>query len=54
VAYARSFGLPAWGVEAADDFLPLLRRALALDTPSLLVVPVDPRENQQLGALVAA
>jgi acetolactate synthase-1/2/3 large subunit len=54
VAYARSFGLPAWGVEAADDFLPLLRRALTLDTPSLIVVPVDPRENQQLGAMVAA
>ena len=51
VAYARSFGLPAWAVEAADDFLPLLRRALTLDMPSLIVVPVDPRENQQLGAL---
>ncbi len=54
VAYARSFGLPAWAVEAADDFLPLLRRALALDMPSLIVVPVDPRENQHLGAMAAA
>jgi acetolactate synthase-1/2/3 large subunit len=49
VGYARSFGLPAWQVEQADDFLPLLRRALALDAPSLIVVPVDARENQRLG-----
>jgi acetolactate synthase-1/2/3 large subunit len=50
VAYARSFGMPAWAVEQAADFLPLLQRALALDTPSLIVVPVDPQENQRLGA----
>jgi acetolactate synthase-1/2/3 large subunit len=49
VAYARSFGLPAWQVEQADDFQPLLQRALALDGPSLIVVPVDARENQRLG-----
>jgi acetolactate synthase-1/2/3 large subunit len=49
VAYARSFGLPAWQVEQADDFQPLLQRALALDGPALIVVPVDARENQRLG-----
>ena len=48
VAYARSFGLPAWQVEQAEDFLPLLQRALDLDTPSLIAVPIDPREHQRL------
>lgn len=41
VAYARSFGLPGFAVEATDDFAPILRRALDLDTPSLIAVPVD-------------
>jgi hypothetical protein len=29
--------------------LPLLRRALDLDAPSLIVVPIDARENRHLG-----
>jgi acetolactate synthase-1/2/3 large subunit len=41
VMFAESFGLPAWRVGAAEEFEPRLRHALALDVPSLLVVPVD-------------
>ncbi len=48
VQFAQSFGLPAYRVEAADDLLPILRRALELDMPSLIEVPVDYRENMHL------
>ena len=47
-AYARSFGLPGFRVERADDLLPTLTRALALDEPSIIEVPVDYRENAHL------
>jgi acetolactate synthase-1/2/3 large subunit len=48
VAYAASFGLPAWRVEKARDLLPTLRRALELDRPSVIAVPVDAAENAHL------
>jgi acetolactate synthase-1/2/3 large subunit len=51
VQYAQSFGLPAWRVERAEDFLPLIRRALDLDVPSVIEVPVDYAENQNLSSL---
>ena len=41
VKLAESFGLPAWRCSSADDFSRLLRGALALDVPSLIVVPID-------------
>jgi acetolactate synthase-1/2/3 large subunit len=41
VAFAESFGLPAWRIGAAAEFEPRLRHALTLDVPSLIVVPVD-------------
>lgn len=47
-AYARSFGLPGFRVERADDLLPTLTRALALDEPSVIEVSVDYRENAHL------
>jgi acetolactate synthase-1/2/3 large subunit len=50
VRYAESFGLPGFRVSRADELLPTLRRALDLDGPSLVEVPVDPRENRRLGA----
>jgi acetolactate synthase-1/2/3 large subunit len=50
VQLATAFGLPAWRVESADDFLPLLKRALDMDLPSLIEVPVDPVENQNLAS----
>ncbi len=41
VALAHSFGVPAWRCASADDFSLRLREALALDTPSVIVVPID-------------
>ena len=41
VGLAAAFGMPAWRIEAADDFGPTLRRALDLDVPSLIVLPID-------------
>jgi acetolactate synthase-1/2/3 large subunit len=41
VKLADAFGMPAWRIEAVDDFGPTLRRALDLDVPSLIVVPID-------------
>ena len=41
VKLAESFGLPAWRCTSADDFGRLLQGALALDVPSLIVVPID-------------
>jgi acetolactate synthase-1/2/3 large subunit len=48
--YAASFDIPAWRVENADDFAPMLRRALDMDLPTLIEVPVDHTENLKLGA----
>jgi acetolactate synthase-1/2/3 large subunit len=41
VKLAESFGLPAWRCESVEDFSQHLRRALELDLPSLIVVPID-------------
>jgi acetolactate synthase-1/2/3 large subunit len=51
VQYAGSFGIPAWRVEQADDFAPMLRRALDMDEPTLLEVPIDNAENMRLGEM---
>ena len=41
VMLAESFGIPAWRCEAADDFPERLQEALGLDTPSVIVLPID-------------
>jgi acetolactate synthase I/II/III large subunit len=41
VKLAESFGMPAWRCGSAQEFAPRLREALALDVPSLIVVPID-------------
>jgi acetolactate synthase-1/2/3 large subunit len=41
VRLADSFGVPAWRCESVDDFTEHLRRGLALDTPSVIVLPID-------------
>ncbi|MHB8399880.1 MAG: acetolactate synthase large subunit [Candidatus Limnocylindrales bacterium] len=55
VAYANSFGIAAFRPETSGDLLPILRRALAVDGPALVEVPIDYRENlrltERLGAL---
>lgn len=55
VAYAESFGIAGFRPASAADLLPTLERALAVDGPSLVEVPIDYRENlrltERLGAL---
>jgi acetolactate synthase I/II/III large subunit len=41
VQLAKAFGMPAWRIEDPDDFGPALKRALDLDLPSLIVLPID-------------
>jgi acetolactate synthase-1/2/3 large subunit len=41
VALGESFGLPSWRCESIDDFSEYLDRALGLDVPSLIVLPID-------------
>ncbi|HZB98265.1 MAG TPA: acetolactate synthase large subunit, partial [Candidatus Sulfotelmatobacter sp.] len=41
VKLAESFGIPAWRIYSADELEPRLRRALSLNVPSLIVVPID-------------
>ena len=58
VDYARSFGIAGFRPTSAGDLLPTLRRALDVDGPSLVEVPIDYRENlrltERLGALAGA
>ena len=49
VQLARAFGIAGFAVERGEDLLPTLRRALALDVPALVAVPVDPAENAKVG-----
>jgi acetolactate synthase I/II/III large subunit len=41
VRLADAFGMPAWRIEGVDEFGPTLRKALELDVPSLIVLPID-------------
>lgn len=41
VALAASFGLPAWRVNQPEELAQYLGKALDLDMPSLIVVPID-------------
>jgi acetolactate synthase-1/2/3 large subunit len=41
VGLAEAFGLPAWRCGSVDDFSTHLRKALTLDEPSLIVLPID-------------
>jgi acetolactate synthase I/II/III large subunit len=41
VKIADGFGMPAWRIEAPDEFGERLREALELDSPSLIVLPID-------------
>jgi acetolactate synthase-1/2/3 large subunit len=55
VDYARSFGIAGFRPESSADLYPTLMRALEVDGPSLVEVPIDYRENlrltEHLGAL---
>jgi acetolactate synthase-1/2/3 large subunit len=56
VAYAESFGIAGFRPSSADELYPTLMRALDVDGPSLVEVPIDYRENlrltEHLGALM--
>jgi acetolactate synthase-1/2/3 large subunit len=41
VKLAESFGMPAWRCSSVDDYTERLKQALALDVPSLIVLPID-------------
>jgi acetolactate synthase-1/2/3 large subunit len=41
VKLAEGFRMPAWRCESADDFAERLNHALGLDTPSVIVLPID-------------
>ncbi|MBV7255995.1 thiamine pyrophosphate-binding protein [Pacificimonas sp. WHA3] len=43
-AYAESFGVKGWTVEATEDFAPALAEALAQDGPALITCRTDPDE----------
>jgi acetolactate synthase-1/2/3 large subunit len=55
VALAHSFGIPGFRPASADELYPTLMRALELDGPSVIDVPIDYAENvrltERLGAL---
>jgi acetolactate synthase-1/2/3 large subunit len=48
VAYAESFGVVGYRINAADELLPTLRAALAADTVSIIACPVDYSPNLDL------
>ncbi|MFZ5450121.1 MAG: acetolactate synthase large subunit [Thermodesulfobacteriota bacterium] len=48
VKYAESFGAKGYLIQAADDLLPTLQKALADDTVSVIACPVDYSENTKL------
>ena len=58
VAFAESFGIAGFRPSSAAELLPTLRRALDVDGPSLVEIPIDYRENlrltERLGALEGA
>jgi acetolactate synthase-1/2/3 large subunit len=58
VGYARSFGIAGFRPASGADLYPTLRRALAVDGPSVVEIPIDYRENlrltEHLGAFSAA
>ena len=41
VKLAESFGMPAWRIGSVEEYGQRLREALALDVPSLIVLPID-------------
>jgi acetolactate synthase-1/2/3 large subunit len=53
VGLAESFGVAGLRVEAADQVMPTLRRALELDRPSVVEIPIDYRENATFGRSLA-
>jgi acetolactate synthase I/II/III large subunit len=49
VKFAEAMGAHGFAVERAEDFAPTLRKALAMNGPVLIDVPVDYSHNKTLG-----
>jgi len=54
VALAESFGIAGLRVGAADELAPTLKRALDLDIPSVVEIPIDYRENATFSRTLAS
>lgn len=54
VRFAEAAGAQGFAVERAEDFLPVLRRAMEMPGPVLIDVPVDYSHNRALGETVLA
>ncbi|MFQ5957025.1 MAG: acetolactate synthase large subunit [Candidatus Brocadiales bacterium] len=56
VQYARAFGMEGYRVERPGELLPVLRKALAEDRPTIVDIPIDFNENlrlsEKLGQLI--
>ncbi len=53
VGLAHSFGATGFRLEKTEDFLPLLRKAIAIPGPVIIDCPIDYRENLKLTARLA-
>ncbi len=53
VMLAESFGIAGMRVSSADELMPTLRRALELDIPSVVEIPIDYRENRKFSMNLA-
>jgi acetolactate synthase I/II/III large subunit len=52
VRYAEAFGAHGLKIDSADEIAPTLKRALEMQGPVLIAVPVDYRDNQKLMEIV--
>jgi acetolactate synthase-1/2/3 large subunit len=52
VRFAEAIGARGFAVERADDFLPVLRKAMEMPGPVLVDVAVDYTHNKALGEQV--
>ena len=52
VRFAESFGARGLRIETADEIAPTLKKALAMEGPVVIGVPVDYRDNHRLMEIV--
>jgi len=50
VVLARAFGIAGFAIERVEDLQPTLRRALDLNEPALVAVPIDASQNDRLAS----
>jgi acetolactate synthase I/II/III large subunit len=52
VPFAEAFGAKGLKIESADQIAPTLKRALAMEGPVVVGIPVDYRDNHRLMEIV--